>query len=150
MCSLSSSDPPSHTIAHRPMATRVVAMEMLTPLLHSRPMASRSNYAFSVRRAPLHKHGGSDKSLAKKETGEKYALQDFRHKYIWWSDGPNEFFDLAADPYETHNLVAQPFADRDRLEAILLDTVQRLASSKEAGVVSEQTLRGLEALGYTD
>ena len=91
-----------------------------------------------------------ERAQHKGESGEKYALQNRVHKYIWWSDGPDEFYDLEADPYETENLIDQPSDAKDRLRDDLLDLVDRLSSDAEVEVVGEETLQGLRAVGYTD
>ena len=72
----------------------------LVPLITAEKGYRHKTFAFSERRRMFRR-------ITKKsdEPGEKYSLQNLVHKYIWFSDGPDEFFNLVNDPYETTNLI---------------------------------------------
>jgi hypothetical protein len=36
---------------------------------------------------------------------QQIAVRSATHKYVWFDDRPGEFYDLAANPAETHNLI---------------------------------------------
>ena len=69
-------------------------------------------------------------------------------KYLWFSEGPDEFYDLAHDPYETQDLIHQSIPEKDELRETLLGIVGTLRSDEEAETVDEETLERLKALGY--
>jgi arylsulfatase A-like enzyme len=84
------------------------------------------------------------------ESGNKFALQDRRYKYILWTDGPHELYDLRQDPYETRNLVGAGLPVETDLRTALLDKLEGLAPvlPGRAGVVDAATMEQLRALGY--
>jgi arylsulfatase A-like enzyme len=115
----------------------------LAPLLRGEDGARGKRFAFAERRRAF-------ANRATRERGERYALQDPRHKYIWFSEGADEFFDLEADPYEKRNLIAGNSAKQADMKATIERMVETLRSAGEAEMVDEETLRELRALGYVD
>jgi arylsulfatase A-like enzyme/tetratricopeptide (TPR) repeat protein len=59
-----------------------------------------------------------------------------------------ELYDLAADPDETKNLVAEKAARADELEAILEGIIARERTEPAPGTPDEETRRRLRSLGY--
>ena len=84
------------------------------------------------------------------ESGNKFALQDGRYKYILWTDGPHELYDLRQDPYETRNLVGTGLPVENDLRTALLDKLEGLTPvlPGHAAVVDAATMEQLRALGY--
>jgi arylsulfatase A-like enzyme len=117
------------------------------PLLNGAHDRFPDKQAFAERREFLvEEHGGTSKY----EKGEKYALQDRRHKYILRTEGGDEFFDVVADPYETYNLITVPSPERDRMREALLAKVAHLKRNATVSpkLVDEATQEKLRALGY--
>jgi arylsulfatase A-like enzyme/4-amino-4-deoxy-L-arabinose transferase-like glycosyltransferase len=86
------------------------------------------------------------------------ALVSASRKFVWGSDGRNALYDLAADPLEKRNLLADDAALAARLEGEL-DTawksfatcdVAALRRTEPAPTVSEEQREILESLGYLD
>ena len=81
-----------------------------------------------------------------------------RLKLIHVDDTPDELFDLAADPHESHNLLAQRPATVAALDRALGQMAQRVARERDAapaGAVgdldSDELLRQrLRGLGYLE
>ena len=117
--------------------------QSLAPLLFADTGYEHKSFAFSERRRLSTKS-----SKRSKEPGERYALQSLGAKYLWFSEGTDEYYDLAVDPYETLNLIDQPDAVRDELRDTLQQIVGALRSDEEATVVDEETLDRLRSLGY--
>ena len=82
------------------------------------------------------------------EPGERYSLQSLDAKYHWFSEGPDEFYDLVSDPYETKNLMDQPSLVKDELAATLRQVVSALRSGRRGEIVDDSTLERLRSLGY--
>ena len=81
-------------------------------------------------------------------TGERCALQNLSYKYLWFSDGPDEFYDVAADPYETHDLIDEPNPTKLEMKRTIEQIVAAFDSDEEAAIVDEATLEQLRSLGY--
>lgn len=84
------------------------------------------------------------------EPGSRYALQDQQFKYLLFTDGPDEFYDLTVDPDEMTDLIDDPqYADRrgQMLDA-LLQLIQALSSDRQVQSVSPAEIERLRALGY--
>jgi arylsulfatase A-like enzyme len=85
------------------------------------------------------------------EPGETAALQTNRWKYILRSEGPDELFDLAVDPYETTNLVGEGLSVEVKLRDKLLarhGEIPFVADEESAVAVGEETIERLKSLGY--
>lgn len=103
--------------------------------------------AFSQRRPP------DERRLeAGWEPGTKLAAQDAEGKYIFNSEGGDEFYDIRLDPNELRNLVEQPRPDKDRLREWLHHKFEALGrDQRTAGAapdVDPRHLEDLKALGY--
>jgi len=119
----------------------------LVPLLSDPRRDLGLEPAFSQRRPPDERrlHIGW-------EPGVKLAAQDGAHKYIFNSEGGDEFYDLRTDPHELRNLAGTPDPDRDRLrewlhrkfEALVRDHRTKGADPE----VDPRHLEDLKALGY--
>lgn len=101
-------------------------------------------YAYSQRREYEPGEGRDDE--------EMYALQTLSHKYIYFSHGPDGFFDLRRDPYELRNLVDDDSAaaERERLKGLLLQMVNRMKKNNPARrlKVDQKTIERLKSMGY--
>ncbi|MBI4514431.1 MAG: sulfatase [Deltaproteobacteria bacterium] len=80
----------------------------------------------------------------------KKAIRTIREKFIWHSDEANEFYDLTADPGETHNLIDREGGRADALRKQLFDWLAQLdkfegeeSVSREMGGLVREQLRGL-------
>ncbi len=113
----------------------------LVPLLLGEEGYEPKEYVLAERRR-------SSRPAPDREPGERYALQNLRYKYFWFTEGEDEFYDLGADPYETNNLIDTPNETKDEMRATLQQVVQALTSGVEAPIVDEETLKRLRALGY--
>ena len=84
------------------------------------------------------------------EPGRRYALQNLRFKYLLFTEGEDEFYDLEADPYEMNNLIESPevAGDRDQMLGVLLEMLRRLPSGRQVEGVSPEDIGRLRALGY--
>jgi hypothetical protein len=70
-------------------------------------------------------------------------------KYITWSNGRRELYDLAGDPSETHNLYKRNLQSAENLAAQLsawLKTAPAVTSRKS--VVDADSVNRLKSLGY--
>ena len=121
--------------------------QSLAPLLFADTGYEHKSFAFSESATTTKRSEGSN-SKRKRRRAKKYALQSLRAKYLWVSEGPDEYYDLAADPYETLNLIDQPDSVRDELRDALQHIVSALRSDEEATIVDEETLERLRSLGY--
>ncbi len=111
-------------------------------------------YAFAQRRhyAPPSSEAGPQE-LRNYEPGETFALLDRDWKYIFRSEGPDELFNLATDPYETENLVGRGLDQEERLLSRLLSMIDHLMEHREAGEagprsVDPEIIERLRSLGY--
>jgi arylsulfatase A-like enzyme len=84
------------------------------------------------------------------EPGERYALQTLREKYLLYSEGEDEFYDLSADPYETTNLIDSGNPMEEKLRRELERLIADLRAEGSAEMVDEEVLERLESLGYVD
>ncbi len=118
--------------------------DSLTGLLTGRARRP-SHPAFSQRRPPGtrgRRHWGPP---------ELRSLQDAEYKYIYHSEGEDEFYHLAADPLETRNLIGEPSPARDRMSRELEEYFGRLRSEAVSGDGTEGNPKyqeTLKTLGY--
>ena len=124
--------------------SKTIQGESLIPMIErdSRPPATR--YAFSQRRPRGKRKRGW-------EPGKHYTLQDRNYKYILHSEGPDEFFCLADDPFEAFNLIDTDSGEKERMRTRLNQYYSQLFSESK---FSDQTdikpkyIKTLKSLGY--
>jgi arylsulfatase A-like enzyme len=96
--------------------------------------------------------------LGRGTVDESYFKRDLKSirggglKLVWASDGRNELYDLAEDPWETRNLISER-ADsaqslKDALSRELISLKPVTGASHEGSTLDEDTRRELRALGY--
>jgi len=111
------------------------------------------NYAFAQRR----EYGGKGidqkklQGIKNYEVGEKYALLDNEYKYIYRTQGNDEFFDLRKDPYELNNLIGSGTEEENKLRNAIISKIKLLKQdniAKPESVVDKETIEELKALGY--
>ncbi len=123
--------------------------ESFLPLLFDETAHRSKGYAFSQRR--IFDFRPEETPVPNYESGMRYSLQDDRYKYIHWTDGADEFYDISTDPYEARNLIGRGIPEEERMRRALLHRVNSLVpiSPKSAqptpGEVIQERLR---ALGY--
>jgi arylsulfatase A-like enzyme len=121
----------------------------LTPFLRGEPTARPRTLAFAQRseyadaNPDRHKDGNY-------EPGSRYSLQSLEFKYLLFTAGEDELYDLTADPYELVNLIASPAheGERERFARQIKDLVANSVTARAAGRVSEAESERLRALGY--
>jgi arylsulfatase A-like enzyme len=85
--------------------------------------------------------------------GDWLAIIDGDWKLLWNSQGHSELYDLAADPGENHNRIADQPERAAALERTLKDylaTLPRSQSTEPVQAVDEATHDALKGLGYID
>lgn len=118
--------------------------QSLVPLMTGDGDAYTKRYALAQRSRYDPRH--SDRPNY--EPGDRFALQDLRWKYILFTEGPDEMYDLRADPYEQNDLLGTGKAPENRYLEVLLEMIQRLTNEAPPEMVDESTLERLRALGY--
>lgn len=107
--------------------------------------------AFGERRTFSSPPDPDSKRAESYEAGERFSLQSKRYKYLYWTAGDDEFYDLRSDPYETTNLIGK---DVPEAEEFRRDLLRRLGALKKSAYraknVDESGMRELEALGYVN
>jgi hypothetical protein len=84
-----------------------------------------------------------------KFTNQLRALRTPTHKYIWSSTGHHELYNLADDPGETQNIIAQEPETAATLARRLEDWLAEHALDQDDGPgIDEGIASRLEALGY--
>ncbi len=99
---------------------------------------------FSERRVQSRAAG----TRAANEDGTRQSLQTLVHKYILFSEGPDEYYALDTDPYEQHNLIEQADVEARRLRDMLTTLNSTLAGNFDPESVSAAELDQLRAMGY--
>ncbi len=84
------------------------------------------------------------------EDGQKYSLQSKNYKYIFQTEGIDEFFDLQKDPYELNNIINSNSDELNNLKNNLLMKIKAL--SKDAPTkykkIDKEAIKKLKDLGY--
>jgi len=117
----------------------------LIPLLKEENNSFPAKYSFSQRRP---KDNDNRKEW---EPGRIYCLQNLRYKYIYHSQGKDEFYDLVRDPFELENLIDIPSRIKREIEIKLKDKYKTMSmQSKDCAPrsVDKKYLQELKALGY--
>ena len=84
------------------------------------------------------------------EPGSRYALQSLDYKYLLFTEGNDEFYDLGNDPHELVDLIDDPAhaATRERYALEIKDLVESAISNLDVEDVSDADVERLRALGY--
>lgn len=126
----------------------------LTPYFTEDPLPfPLKRFAFAQRRGFKPKEAYEGELPADYEEGMRFSLQDERQKYIFWTHGDGEFFDLARDPYELVNTFRLGTDRGGQLHKALQQKIMESANQTflgEAQSVSEEGIERLKALGYVD
>jgi arylsulfatase A-like enzyme len=118
--------------------------QSLVPLIRGRGDGYTKRFAFAQTNLDPHKGRIRTARLTK----NKFALQTLESKYLLYTAGDDEFYDLRSDPYETRNLIDEPSSERDELRATLASLLARLDNKSVPLLVDEEALEKLKALGY--
>lgn len=124
----------------------------LFPLMSTGQVAFPSKYAFSQRKSyrDIPRPEVINPDETDYEDGNKYALQNQFYKYIYWTAGKDELYDLKDDPYETRNRindlrdVAEDFKNRIKMK---IKTLKETGLHKPSSV-DDKTFKELKSLGY--
>ncbi|MCZ6507562.1 MAG: sulfatase, partial [Acidobacteria bacterium] len=121
----------------------------LAPFLRGAPAARSRSFAFAQRSeyaSPTRRR----RSRGNYEPGSRFALQSLDFKYLLFTEGANEFYDLRADPYELVNLIDDPEhqAHSERFKAEIKALVESSTNDRDVGSVSAEDMERLRALGY--
>jgi arylsulfatase A-like enzyme len=119
--------------------------QSLVPLIRGRGDGYTKRFAFA--QTNLDRHKGRTRSALITEKN-KFALQTLESKYMLYTAGDDEFYDLRSDPYETRNLIDEPSSERDELRATLESLLSLLDNKAAPLLVDEEALEKLKALGY--
>lgn len=82
--------------------------------------------------------------------GDNYSIQNIKSKYIYYSDGKDEFYDLEKDPFELNNLAKEG----DSEQGVMKDVIEKITEgsskidSKEKKPFSPELVEELQSLGY--
>ncbi len=117
----------------------------LVPLINGGDSESGPGVAFAQRR-----HFAPRSKKPKAEKGEKFSLQDSDWKYIFWSDGGDEFYNLKDDPFELENLIENDSAVKEKFRTALRRKIEALREGVaiRPKFVSPETIERLKELGY--
>ena len=83
--------------------------------------------------------------------GEVYSIQNQTHKLISYSNGPDELYELSADPWELKNVLGEQAAQAQALEAklnLILEESIRPTVGPVDSEVDPKTIQDLKTLGY--
>ena len=120
----------------------------LVPYLRGSRPRQRRVFAYSERSRYL----GTRQRTAKGnyEAGSRYAFQDLEYKYLLFTEGPDELYDLRTDPAERVDLIDDPAHGdvRDQLKDLLAELVATTETGATPASVSEAEVERLRALGY--
>jgi arylsulfatase A-like enzyme len=114
----------------------------LMPLLQQNPTNPPQIFAFSQRRPQREPSW---------EAGDVYALQDLKFKYIYHSEGKDEFYNLKDDPFENKDTIDLPSEDKDRMKQMLkltYDLLSKRTIQKAEAKIDKKLREELKALGY--
>jgi len=124
--------------------SKTIQGESLIPMFERDFHPPATRYAFSQRRP-------RGKRRARWEPGKHYTLQDRDYKYIFHSEGEDEFFHLADDPFESNNLIDVDSGEKERMRVTLQRYYSRLLSesnfSYQTGI-KPKYIKTLKSLGY--
>jgi len=114
------------------------------------PLFKDSKDKFDVKYA-FYQRRPWDEARRNWETGEIYGLQNLQFKYIYHSQGKDEFYDLRYDPFETKNIIDVPFHLRDEMKKIVelyYKALSHQTITDSPTPIDKKHLEELKALGY--
>jgi len=120
----------------------------LMPLIRNDGQPFPVKYAFSQRRPTLTGEGVTEVW----EDGEIFCLQDLDLKYIYHSEGTDEFYRLLSDPFESENAIDLESETKDTMKKIVRAKYESmLAESRgiSSGGIDKSRIDDLRKLGYT-
>ncbi len=124
----------------------------LTPLLLNKFKEVPEKYAFAQRREFEKKDilENVDPEKLNYEEGEKYSLQNAEYKYIYRTQGNDEFYNVQEDPYELYNIINSDSAMKDKFKKNIIKMIEQFREDAdiESETVNEETIERLKALGY--
>lgn len=133
------------------LSTQIVPVRgrSLTPLLRGESGARSRSYAFA-QRSEYATPSRSRLGRGNYEPGSRFSLQSLDFKYLLFTEGEDEFYDLAADPYELINLVEDPLhlATSELFAEQITTLVDSSVQKGSVETVSDEDVERLRALGY--
>jgi arylsulfatase A-like enzyme len=84
------------------------------------------------------------------DRGVELSVRDQRWKYVWDSEAEHELYDLAADPGELRNVLAEHAGVAAELRGLLERHVEGMPRMRDAAPLSDETRAALQALGYVE
>lgn len=79
------------------------------------------------------------------------SLRDLNYSYFYKLNGPDEFYDLRKDPYETRNLINEKLPVIDRFKSLIsreIVALRKAQKRKNKKLKDRKTLDQLRSLGY--
>jgi arylsulfatase A-like enzyme len=121
----------------------------LVPLLRGAESARARSRAFA-QRSEYVSPSRSRQSRSNYEPGSRFALQDLDYKYLLFTAGPDELYDLTNDPHELVDLIDDPRYETtsEQFASEIRRLVESSISEREVVEVSEEDAERLRALGY--
>ncbi len=119
----------------------------LVPVMSRAERGPSAQYAFAQRRPPEL----AENTRSPWEPGEIYSLQNLKFKYIYHSEGEDEFYNLESDRLEMDNLMGDPSPIKDEMKktvTAMYDTLLCESKGVTAGGIDKSRLEELKALGY--
>ena len=126
--------------------TEIQGSSLLPLLQSSLPMSESNRYAFGHRTKMKEEFKGAEDY----RPGEEFSLQNLNFKYIYRTEGKDEFFSLRNDPYETKNLMNEDIPEKDFFRELLLKKSNQFQKDRKIHpkTVDPETIEKLQSLGY--
>jgi len=132
--------------------TETIQGNSLVPLYRGRIGIFPKKYPFAQRRHydPENRPEVIIPEKTNYEDGEKYAIQDNNYKYVYHTQGEDEFFNLKEDPYELNNIVGSNSEEKNKFKNMLINRLKELEKEKsmEPESVDRETIEKFKTLGY--
>jgi arylsulfatase A-like enzyme len=133
------------------MAYPIQGESMVADIKGQATEAGRTNYAFTQRRHYNHqKKRTEDQHKKNYEPGDAFAIQTDTYKYIYRTEGPDEFFNMKSDPWEAKNILGSKPKFEKELKDKLISKFAQLKKDAPVKhkVVDDITLEKLKGMGY--
>jgi len=153
-------DQDAGTVVAEPVSIAAIPDLVLSALPHPIVFSHRAKFPAPADDGPVivENYYSRTKDLFSEKWGKRFdrvraAYVEWPLKYIDSSDGAHELYDLAADPAESRNLLAERPDEAARLAKLLADfraAHPRRYPPVEAAPESPEDTRALGALGYID